>query len=98
MKRVVGKNGLPMGRNHGEKCDGFGSERGKMRQVLGHVFIDAKSQDQSQEEPESKPPGRGRPGSKQPPDPLFGAPDDPVGGWLFPKSTGTGSCRLQTAS
>ena len=43
MKRVVGKNGLPMGRNHGEKYDRFGSERGEMRQVLGHAKIDGYS-------------------------------------------------------
>ena len=34
MKLVVGEHRLPMGCNHGEKYDGFGIERGEMRQVL----------------------------------------------------------------
>ena len=66
MRRLVGENRLPSGRNHGEKHDRFGIERRKMGQVFGHASIDEDGLRKSQEYPELQPPGRGRPGSKQP--------------------------------
>jgi len=52
MKRSIGKNCLPVGRNHGEKHDGLGSKRRKMGQVfgpqLGHEIIQAEVGTESQ--------------------------------------------------
>ena len=50
MKRSIGKNCLPVGRNHGEKHDGLVIERGKMRQVFGHAIIDECGSRKSQED------------------------------------------------
>ena len=52
LKRAVGENRLPTGRNHGEKHNGLGSKRRKMGQVfgpqLGHEIIQAEVGTESQ--------------------------------------------------